>query len=412
MREREDRRFAWSAALLVSAVAGGLIVVWVAMDPPGSDLRTVAGLLGVSALLSLSAYALLLRALPRLPLTGPHGRVAAASLFAGGLALANVILTAAFMFISSHDLTLLAALLAFALLVSTTLAVSVAGTITEPIRALARAVEASHDEELPRPVPIAAASGDEIAQLAAAYNAMAERLTAAAEQRSRAEAGRRELVAAISHDLRTPIANGRLLIEAITDAVVDSETARRYLQQAHVELLYLDRLIDDLFELSKLEAGGLRLERQAVDLAALLAEAVETVRPQAEQAGVVLRASLAPDLPLVSLDELCMGRALRNVLTNAVRYTPPGGVVLAAAQQRGATVEVTVVDEGPGVAREDAERIFEPFFRSDAARHRDGAGAGLGLAIARGIVEAHGGEITLESHAASGATFRTLLPVG
>ena len=411
MRRGEGGRFVWSAALLVGAVGVGLIVIGVAMDPPGSDLRSAAGLLGVSALLSLSAYALLLRALPRLPLTGPRGRVVAATLFAGGLALANVIVTAAFMFISGHDLTLLAALLAFALLVSATLAVAVAGTITEPIQALARAVEASDDEGLPRPVPVAP-YGDEIDQLAAAYNAMAERLTAAADQRARAEAGRRELVAAISHDLRTPIGNARLLIEAIADGVVDSETAQQYLRQTHAELLHLDRLIDDLFELSKLEAGGLRLERRAVDLSALLAETVEAVRPQAEQAGVVLRASVAPDLPLLSLDALCIERALRNVLTNAVRYSPSGGVVSAAAQRCGGTVEVTVVDEGPGVAREDAERIFEPFFRSDDARPRDGAGAGLGLAIARGIVEAHGGEITLESPAMSGAIFRTLLPIG
>ena len=258
---------------------------------------------------------------------------------------------------------------------------------------------------------VQAPAWDEIDHLAVAFNAMVERLSAAAAERQRAEASRRELLAAISHDLRTPISNARLMTEAIADGLLDEETQRRYVRNISAELECLDHLIDDLFELSRIEAGVLPLQRTPTDVGVLFAESLEVVRAAANHAAVHLYSEVESTLPLANLDPLCMQRVLRNLLVNAIRYTPAGGEVILRARLRGTSVELTVSDTGPGIPQADAARIFEPFFRGDEARQRDGAGAGLGLAIARGIVEAHGGSIALDGTTTRGSTFRTRLPL-
>lgn len=396
---------------LVVAVAVALVVIGVAMDPPGGDLRNLAGLLSVSALVSLAAYLGLVWYLPRRPLTGARGRVVLVALFSGVLALVNVLITAAFMFLSSHDLTLLAALMLFALLVSSVLAIGVSHSISQPIVRLVQGVDQVRADHVAVRVDVEAPAADEIGRLAGAFNAMAARLETAAAERQRAETSRRELLAAISHDLRTPISNARLMTEAIADGLVDEEGERRYIKNIKAELDCLDRLIADLFELSRIEAGALPLQRAPTDLGVLVSESLETVRAEANQAGVLLDSDVEPGLPLANLDPLCMQRVLRNLLGNAVRYTPAGGKVLLSARLRGSSIELTVSDSGPGIPQEDAARIFEPFFRGDGARQREGVGAGLGLAIARGIVEAHGGSIALDRGTAQGSTFRTRLPL-
>ena len=250
-------------------------------------------------------------------------------------------------------------------------------------------------------------------------NAMVERVHQAQADRDRAESSRRELVAAISHDLRTPLASARLMIEAISDGVLSADAEHRYVERITAELRTLDRLIEDLFELSRIEAGALSLERTPTDVGILMAESVESMRPEAEQAGVRLRLQVAQQLPLIEVDPLAIQRALRNLLSNAIRFSPERGLVVARAGNGGAWVDLTVTDDGPGVSGADAGRVFEPFYRGDRARLRNGAGAGLGLAIARGIAEAHGGTLTLDApspgrspDAAGGAIFRLRVPSG
>lgn len=406
---------------LTAAVGLGFLVIWIAASPPASDADDIAGLLAVSALVSLGAYLLLLRALPLRPFGGVGGRVMLAVLFGGLLALVNVLITAGFMFLSNHDLVLLTGLLTFSLLVSSVLAVNLAASITGPVAELREALEGVDLAGAPALVP--AAGEDEIARLGDAFNAMVERVRRAHADRDRAEASRRDLVAAISHDLRTPLASARLMIEAISDGVLSAEVEHRYVERTAAELRTLDRLIEDLFELSRLEAGALSLEKAATDVQILMAESVESMRPEADQAGVELRLSVAPELPLIYVDPLAIQRALRNLLANAIRYSPERETVSARASNDGAWVELTVSDEGPGVPAAEAARIFEPFFRGDRARLRNGAGAGLGLAIARGIAEAHGGALVLDApsnHSApdrgtaagSGATFHLRVPAG
>ena len=197
--------------------------------------------------------------------------------------------------------------------------------------------------------------------------------------------------------------------EAISDGVLSADDERAYVERIGKELRTLDGLIEDLFELSRLEAGERALERTPADVQILMAESVESMRPEAEQARVDLRLEVAPQLPVIDVDPPAIQRALRNLLANAIRYSPEAGVVRVRAANGGDWVNLTVSDEGPGISPSDAPHIFDAFYRGDRARLRNGAGAGLGLAIARGIAEAHGGSLSLEE-TESGASLRLRVP--
>ncbi len=242
--------------------------------------------------------------------------------------------------------------------------------------------------------------GGELRELGRAVDAMAERL--AGEERAR-----RDLVGAVSHDLRTPITALKLLTDAIGDGIVDEATARDYAGRMGVHLRALSGLIDDLFELSRLEAGDLRWSMQQVAIDDLLRETVEAMRPQAEASEVAVRAVLAAGDPLaVRGDPDRLQRVLFNLIQNAIRHTPADGTVTVRAARQSGGLEIEVLDTGEGVAEADRERVFEPLYRGDPSR-TDG-GAGLGLAIARAIVEAHGGRIWFADSDA-GASVRLLL---
>ena len=399
--------------LLVIAVAAAIGVALgatsAAMSPSGPEMIDLALLLVFSAAVSLSAFVALQRALRTRALAGARARIAATALFGGVLALANVSITAAFMFLSSHDLTLLLVLIGFALFVSTLLATAVARSIAEPVTKLAQAVDELDDSYAIR---VDVDGPTEIAHLAVAFNQMVERLGEAASERERLEAARLNLITAISHDLRTPISGARLRLEAIADGLVEIESQPDYLSGVRSDLDRLSRLIDDLFEVARIESGAIELTPVPTDLAVLAAEVVEGVRPQASEKDVELESFVHPGLGLVELDPWSIERALGNLLQNAVHYTPAGGNVrLDVAPKGSERVEFVVHDTGCGVAPAEAERIFEPLFRSDAARMRDGAGAGLGLAIARGLVQAHGGNLGYEPAQGQGSIFRISLPV-
>jgi signal transduction histidine kinase len=218
----------------------------------------------------------------------------------------------------------------------------------------------------------------------------------ALEERSRrqVEEARRGLVAAVSHDLRTPLASLRLLVESIDDGVATGETRDRYLAEIRTHVAVLSDLIDDLFELSRIEAGEISWSIRQVELGPLIDETVAAMRAQADARGVRVAADLPADGLLASADAEKLQRVLFNLIQNAIRHTPADGSVTVRARALGKGVEVEVDDEGEGIAAADAGRVFEPFYRGDAARGEEGAG--LGLAIAKAIVEAHGGRIWLE----------------
>jgi signal transduction histidine kinase len=237
-----------------------------------------------------------------------------------------------------------------------------------------------------------------LALLAAAAAALATALAVrlAMEERSRREIeeARRQLVAAASHDLRTPLASLRLLVESIDDGVATGETRDRYLKEIRTHVAVLSDLIDDLFELSRIEAGDISWTMRQVELRDLIGDTVAAMRAPAEQRGVTIAAELPPGQVIARANAEKVQRVLFNLIQNAIRHTPADGSVTVRARSAGRGVEVEVADSGEGISDADGERVFEAFYRGDAARGEDGAG--LGLAISRAIVEAHGGKIWLE----------------
>jgi signal transduction histidine kinase len=218
----------------------------------------------------------------------------------------------------------------------------------------------------------------------------------AMEDRSRRqiEAARRQLVAAASHDLRTPLASLRLLVESIDDGVATGETRDRYLAEIRTHVAVLSDLIDDLFELSRIEAGDISWTMRQVELGELIDDTVAAMRAPAEERGVRIAAELPPGGVLAQANAEKVQRVLFNLIQNAIRHTPADGSVTVRARPAADGVEIEVADEGDGIAPDDGDRVFEAFYRGDAARGEDGAG--LGLAISRAIIEAHGGRIWLE----------------
>jgi signal transduction histidine kinase len=224
-----------------------------------------------------------------------------------------------------------------------------------------------------------------------------------------AERMRRDLIAAVSHDLRTPITSLRLLTDAIADDVVDEPTRRAYLAQMSTHVDALAALIDDLFELSRLEAGEIAWSIEQVRLDELVGETVDAMRAQADARHVQVRAELPDDLRPARADPEKLQRVLFNLIQNAIRHTPADGSVVVRAAPAGDAVEIEVADTGSGIADDDRDRIFEPFFRGGEQAARSSDGAGLGLAISRAIVEAHGGRIWLED-APAGTRVRFSIP--
>ncbi len=251
----------------------------------------------------------------------------------------------------------------------------------------------------------------ELAGLSDGLAAAHERLALARDRERALEASRRELVAWVSHDLRTPLAGLRAMAEALEDGIVrDYETVSTYHTQMRREADRLTTMIDDLFELSRIHAGALRLSRRLVGLDDLVAEALASTEPLARVKGVRLHGSAVRGLPvLVDADEF--GRALRNLVTNAIRHTPSDGLVQVEGEVERGMARVSVSDACGGIAADALPRVFDVAFRGETARTpgQDG-GAGLGLSIARGIVEAHAGQIAV-TNAGPGCRFVIRLPL-
>jgi signal transduction histidine kinase len=224
--------------------------------------------------------------------------------------------------------------------------------------------------------------------------------------RRQVEDARRGLVAAASHDLRTPLASLRLLVEAIDDGVA-GEDRDRYLAEIRTHVAVLSDLIDDLFELSRIEAGDISWTMRQVELGDLIGDTVAAFRTSAEERGVHLAAELPTGKVVAEADAEKVQRVLYNLIQNAIRHTPADGSVTVRAKGGPGGVEVEVADSGEGIPAGQGERVFEAFYRGEGSRNEDGAG--LGLAISRAIVEAHGGRIWLED-AHPGTRVRFTLP--
>jgi two-component system sensor histidine kinase SaeS len=325
------------------------------------------------------------------------------------IAFANITMTAWLMFISPHDLGLLGLLLAFAAIVALAFAALTAEPVLRSVREVAAAARQVASGQLG--VRVRPDGPDELVGLAQDFNVMSERLEETDKARREMEEARRHLIAAISHDLRTPLASIRVMVEAIDDGVVtDPETTQRYVRTVLGEVQRLSGLIDDLFELSRLDAGVLALQLEPGSLHDLVSDMMEALQVQAAEKGLTLQGAVDDHLPPVLMDAARVQRVVYNLVQNAIRHTPPDGTVLLEAQEEPDAVRVDVVDSGEGVLPADLPHIFERFYRGEKSRVRAQGGAGLGLAIARGLVEAHGGRIWAQSAPGKGARFSFVLP--
>jgi two-component system, OmpR family, phosphate regulon sensor histidine kinase PhoR len=224
------------------------------------------------------------------------------------------------------------------------------------------------------------------------------------------EAVRRDFVANVSHELKTPVAALKALVETLeAGALDDPECGPDFLRRMHVEVDGLAQLVAELLELARIEAGRLELDLRTCHVDQLVCEAIDRIRPYAARVSLsVTAASLEPDL-CVQADARQLGQVLSNLLSNAVKFTPPGGSIELGARRGDRCVEVWITDTGVGIGRHELIRVFERFYKSDPSR--TGSGTGLGLAICKHVVHAHGGSITAESDGPGrGATFRFTLP--
>ncbi len=337
--------------------------------------------------------ALLLRRLPTLRM-----QLAGLGLLAVGLPLAAVLVSGVVMFDSAHDLTILlvagacstGALVAALLLSSSILAG------LERVRGASSAL--AHGDLAAR-VPDGGPA--ELAELAASFNAMASRVEDLFD-------ARRQLVAWASHDLRTPLANMQAMLEALEDGLAPPE---HYLPALREQVRTLSMLVDDLFELARIDAGALTLELRETPIGDLIRTCLQGLEAEARSRHVSLSAEIDGDAPVLCAPDK-VERVLLNLLTNALRHTPSDGSVAVTLESLESDVRVSVEDTGAGIPPESLRRVFDRFWRGDPARSRQDGGAGLGLAIARGLVEAQGGRIWAENAAYGGARVSFTLPRG
>ena len=379
---------------LSAAVAGAVaaaLAAWVAYDLAAARQTFVLlAPLGCAAVL-LAGWVLRRR-------TGVRRQVVLVGATAAAQTVVTIALFVALMFVSSHDalFTLLAT--AYCALLAVWAGWLLSRRVLDDLRAVEESLTAVGEGR--RDVRLAVGGDDEVTRLAREVEAMTDRL-------ARTEAARNDLVAAVSHDLRTPITSLRLLVEALDDDVIDERDRAASMAKLRTHVGALAALIDDLFELSRLQAGDLRWTMERVELGELVGETVEAMR-RADVARLVVE--VPGDLAPARAAPEQIQRVLFNLIQNAIRHTPADGSVTVRAAAADGGVEVEVADTGSGIADDDRERVFDAFFQGGASARGNGS-AGLGLAISRAIVEAHGGRIWLEPSGA-GTRVRFTLPSG
>ena len=324
----------------------------------------------------------------------------------------NVWVIARFTFIQAHYLTLTSVLLVFAGLSALTIGFFASKTMTDRLSKLRDATQALARRDFA--VRLKISGNDEIAQLADTFNEMAQNLQEVEEQKRQLEQTRRDLTAWVSHDLRTPLASIRVMIEAMLDGVVeDEETVQRYLDNSRAEVEHLSHLIDDLFELAQLDVGHLKLNLQQASIRDLISDTLGSMAAKADQHSITLKGKVSDDIDMILMAPDKIQRVLTNLVDNAIKYADSGVSVTLRAWRSGDDVRIDIHNSGSFIPQDVLPRLFESFYRGEGSRMRDDDGArgtGLGLAIARGFIEAHDGRIWATSVESEGTTFSFTLP--
>jgi signal transduction histidine kinase len=349
----------------------------------------------VVALATLAGGVLAALALSRLPTV--RQRLIGLGLLAVILPLAAVSLSGVVMFDSGHDMTILLVAVA-ASTAAIVGALVLARSIMRPIERVRSAASSLSQGDLSARAPEEGAT--ELAELASSFNEMADNLEGLFD-------ARRQLVAWASHDLRAPLASMQAMIEALEDGLAEPE---RYLPAMREQVRTLSGLVDDLFELARIDAGALTLDLREAPISGLVESCLRGVEAEAEARKITLRVLVDERVPAVRCAPDKVERVLYNLLTNALRHTPSDGAVAVLVESAEEEVRVTVEDTGEGIPPEQERRVFDRFWRGDRARTPGRGGPGLGLSIARGLVEAQGGRIWAESRPEGGARVSFTLP--
>lgn len=386
-----------------------LIIFYLAMQPTGSELQLMALFLTTTSVITLLAgyFAYRLGWLSQAP--SLRWALLGTYLISSLLTFLNVWLTARLMFVSEHDLLLGTILLAFASGIALALGYFFTETLMARIMKLHGVVREVRRGALEARADVE--GRDEIAELAGTFNSMVAEMEAAVKAQKELDTLRKDLIAWVGHDLQTPLTSIRAIVEALADGVVDDPEARaRYLDSAKHDIQALSHLIDDLFELAQLDAGGLQLDLQSNSMSDLISDTLESFSARASELGIGLSGEIEGNIDPVRMDANRIGRVLNNLINNALRHTPAEGEIQLRARQVNGSVEVEVRDTGEGFSAADLPHLFDRFYRGEKSRSKATGGVGLGLTIAKGLVEAHGGTIRAELLPETGARFVFTLP--
>jgi signal transduction histidine kinase len=386
-------RFILALLIILTLSVIGFYIVF---QPPLDEVWLITGFLLITTIISaVAGYAAYrLGWMNRSPniRTALLGSYALATL----LTFINVWLTARLMFTDQHDLLLGTVLLIFAGAIAMALGYLLSSSFLDRIQSLDQAAKKIASGNLSSRVPIA--GRDELADLAQTFNDMASQLQESAEKRKELESLRKELITWIGHDLQTPLTSISAIIEALADGMVqDKETEQRYYNTAKKNISALSHLIDDMFQMAQIDAGGLELNIESVSISDLISDTLESFTELARHKEITLQGSVAPDLGEARIDAQRINRVLTNLIDNAIRHTPDYGRVEVRANKAAQEIIVDVIDNGEGIPPENLPHIFDLFYHGEVSQRSSTSGTGLGLAISKGIIDAHGGEIMVYS---------------
>ena len=375
-------RFVWTLLIIL---AGGVLATEVVMRPTWAERSVLLAIyLGAGGVTLLAAFAIRwlvprARSIRLVVFVAASAAVCVAAVAVG--------LSSGFMFSSSHDLRLLAIALALGVGLALALSFTVSRPLTSDLERLANVAQRVGEGE--RSLDTGVTRADEVGVVATAMDMMVDRLTRAETEAETASDARRHFLAAISHDLRTPLSSLTAAIEALQDGIVADK--ERFYRVMGNDVALLRSLVDNLFLMTRLEAGEVLFKQMPIDLAEVADEAVEAMTPLAARSAVSLKLEATSAVP-ASGDPQALSRVIRNLIDNGIRHAPRESTV-SVSVGNGSSATVLVQDEGDGFPPEFVDEAFVSFSQADPARSRAGGGAGLGLAIAKGLVEAHGGTI-------------------
>lgn len=399
-------RFVGGVLPALVATLGGYL--WLMQPPPVAPQRA-ALYLGSMALLSVTVAYMVIRTGFLDRLSRVQWAIIAIALVTAGLTFVSSWAPAAWIMAGQAELRLFTLLLLFAALIAISVMLYLAAPLIANLRALSHAAYEITRGRLATRVHLH--SRDETALLARALNQLAAQLDQSSRRQQELDSLRRELIGWLGHDLRTPLASVRAIVEAVAEGAIDDPvTAQRYLHTVKRDLDTLSALTDTIFEMAQINAGALKLERRHDSLADLIHTTIEDFGEIATRKTIRIEVAILPGIDPVLMDSSRIGRVLAGLIENALRHTPNGGKITIRAYPVPDGVAVDVADNGEGIGEADLPHIFDQFYRAESLRRSGALSAGLGLAIARGIVEAHGGRISAQSTPGQGTTVSFRIP--